>query len=283
MNAIGSGNQPRAYLVALTLVVCVLGAGAFAVPEWARGLGLAAGAVSLAAAVLAWKTGRGAAVPAERGDFSDAEQLSARLITVQEEERTRLSRELHDGVGQTITALKMELARLATPAAEGDAVRLERARAHADEALRTIRNASLLLRPTLLDDLGLDAALEWHAQDFRQRTGIQCELRYSLPDAQALPEAVRTCVYRTVQEALNNCEKHANAGHIRVDISADERGLRVSIADNGWGIQDATKSPRLGILGMRERASMLGGNLTVESNTGQGTRVTLFVPATALQ
>jgi signal transduction histidine kinase len=209
--------------------------------------------------------------------------LSARLITVQEEERKRLSRELHDGIGQIITAMKMELSRI-EPASEADTERLNRARAYADEALTTVRNISRLLRPTLLDDLGLEAALEWHAGEFVRRTGIRCKLEYNVPENSAWPEQVNTCIYRVIQEALNNCEKYAKATEVIVRLILSNTGLRVAIADNGQGMPPPEAlTANLGILGMRERASMLGGDLQVESEDGRGTTVVLTVPATDLK
>jgi signal transduction histidine kinase len=216
---------------------------------------------------------RPAPAPSAENDFS------ARLITVQEEERKRLSRELHDGVGQIITALKMELSRVKGAADESDAVRLQRARAHADEALATIRNVSRLLRPTLLDDLGLEAALQWHVEDFGRRTGIHSELFYQLPSVGSLSDAVNTCVYRTVQEALNNCEKHSAARQVTVTVSDQPDGMWISVSDDGRGLRSGLGSQdQYGIRGMRERAHILGGKLQVESEVGKGTTVILNLP-----
>jgi signal transduction histidine kinase len=224
------------------------------------------------AAVLAvWAIWMSVPAPASTEDFA------ARLITVQEEERKRLSRELHDGVGQVITALKMELSRV--EGSSEDQIRLDRARSHADEALRSIRTVSRMLRPTLLDDLGLEAALQWHLEDFGRRTGIRAELSFELPVEDVLAETVNTCIYRTVQESLNNCEKHSGATLVRVTVSQENHGLVVSIADNGKGMKSASAAQDgNGIRGMRERAHILGGQLRVESNEGKGTTVNLNLP-----
>jgi signal transduction histidine kinase len=216
-----------------------------------------------------------------RGGLEGREEstFAARLITVQEEERKRLSRELHDGVGQIITALKMELSRVRGAADGSDAIRLERARSHADEALTTIRSVSRLLRPTLLDDLGLEAALQWQVEDFGRRTGIQSELFYQLPVADSLPDEVNTCVYRTVQEALNNCEKHSESTMVTVTVADTGPGFWVSVADNGRGLTpDMVGKDQHGIRGMRERAHILGGELQLESETGKGATVVLILP-----
>jgi len=238
----------------------------------ARWAGIASVGFALAVAWVAWRD-RGEATPVSRGD------LSAQLITVQEEERKRLSRELHDGVGQIITALKMELSRVRGAGDDADKLRLDRARSHADEALNTIRNVSRLLRPTLLDDLGLEAALEWHVEDFNRRTGMRCALSFQLPAEALQSEAVNTCIYRTVQESLNNCEKHSGASEVRVTLVEDSTDLRVTILDNGQGFAETySGKDHFGILGMRERAHMLGGDLQVESVIGQDTKVTLNLP-----
>jgi signal transduction histidine kinase len=207
---------------------------------------------------------------------STSDELSAHLLTIQEEERKKLSRDLHDGVGQTITALKMELARLRV-ADDRHADRLDRARALADATLRTIRDISLLLRPTALDDLGLEAALQWHAADFSRRTSVKCELSCSFADERSIPESVRTCVYRIIQEALNNCEKHAHASKVNIEVHQSSEGIAVVVTDDGRGIPpDSTTG--LGILGMRERATMLGGHLELSSEAGTGTKVSLLLP-----
>lgn len=240
-------------------------------PWIAAGSSLAILVISIAA----WNTRRPKNAPGtdQQGAPGD---LSAHLLTIQEEERKNLSRDLHDGVGQMVTALKMELARLKV-ASDGDAGRLVRARALADETLRTIRNISLLLRPTALDDLGLEAALQWHAEDFSRRTSVRCEVRWMLPDDQSIPEAVKTCIYRVVQEALNNCEKHAGANRVVIEVGQNSKGIAVSVTDDGRGIA-SDFSDGLGILGMKERAGMLGGQLRVASEGGRGTTVSLLLP-----
>jgi signal transduction histidine kinase len=228
---------------------------------------------------------RFAARAAHRGSFAPddrngpmADQISARLLTVQEEERKNLSRDLHDGIGQIVTALKMELARVKI-ADEDDAERLGRARAMTDEMLSTIRNISRLLRPTALDDLGLEAALLWHVEDFSRRSSIACELNCSLPQDQFLSEPLKTCVFRVVQEALNNCEKHASPRKVVVNLEQDDDTIRARISDDGVGFQHPVSEIRgLGLVGMWERAAMLGGGVEVESKPGKGTVVTLTLP-----
>lgn len=218
----------------------------------------------------------------------DLEQLSARLLEIQEDERRRIARELHDEIGQTLTALRIEISR-AQAAVKGGSLaakdRLEEARALAEKTLKTVRDISLLLRPALLDDLGLAAALQWQAEDFSRRSGIACQYsEEGLEDA--LPDAHNTCVYRVVQEALNNCEKHSGASEVRLSLWRKEGELGVEVQDNGRGFPlDGQGNPvgaaGLGILGMRERAAVLGGSLEVQAAPARGTRVRLLLPLPA--
>lgn len=278
-----AGNQRRAWacIGVLSTLAGIAGCYGFAASEAGRTAGLLAAGFSFLTAILVLVVLRNntneQGLPIPSGESGTT--LSSRLLTIQEEERKNLSRELHDGVGQTITALKMELSRLQPADEENNARRLERAQALAAEALQTIRDVSLLLRPTALDDLGLEAALQGHIENFSRRTSIPARLTCSLRDDRSLPEAVKTCVYRTVQEALNNCEKHACASHVVVEVGQDSRGVVVSIADDGRGVQDRESATSgLGILGMRERAAMLGGRFDFQSEAGKGTKVTLAAP-----
>jgi signal transduction histidine kinase len=217
---------------------------------------------------------------------AELQQLSARLLEIQEDERKRLSRELHDEIGQTLTALRIEISHaqaLLRDGPTGPQERLERARELAERTVRTVRDISLLLRPSLLDDLGLGPALQGLAEDFSRRTGIACDVTETqLQDD--LPETVKTCVYRVVQEALNNIQKHAAARRVAIDVKAGQAALVVSVADDGRGCdlsgRAADRSGRLGILGMRERATALGGTLAFNSSPGAGTRLVLTIPVT---
>ncbi|MEO8130365.1 MAG: sensor histidine kinase [Bryobacteraceae bacterium] len=220
----------------------------------------------------------------------DLERLSARLMEIQEEERTRLSRELHDEIVQTLAVLKIEITQAQNiPATKLPEIRehLARARDLAERTLRTVRNITLLLRPSLLDDLGLGPALQWQGEDFRRRTGVTCELTETgLQDD--LPDAVKTCVYRVTQEALHNCEKHASATKVCVDVVQTAHQLTVEVQDDGIGFQQTPDPPgqnlaklHFGVLGMRERAAGLGGKLTMESAPGKGTTVLLEIPLAA--
>ncbi|MEX2262845.1 MAG: sensor histidine kinase [Bryobacteraceae bacterium] len=219
----------------------------------------------------------------------DLQRLSARLLEIQEDERKRLSRELHDEIGQTLTALRIEISHAqalwnsGSPSARD---RLERARALTERTLRTIRNISLLLRPPLLDDLGLVPALQSETEDFTRRTGLRCDFKEEgLEDA--LPDIVTTCVYRVVQEALHNCEKHARASRVSLSLRRSAQSLTVEVEDDGRGFvlkpeERSTQAGRLGILGMRERASILGGSIRFDSAPGTGTRLRMQIPLPAI-
>lgn len=178
----------------------------------------------------------------------------------------------------------MELIRLEPGPGIENAERLSRARELAAEVLDAIRDISSVLRPAVLDDLGLKPALEWHVQKFCQRTNIACTLICSLQEPDDLPDLVRICIYRVIQEALNNCEKHASASSIHVTIErADPLNmagdLSVTIADNGCGISnDGYSSGGLGLSNMRERVEMLNGTFAIESSEEHGTAILLTIP-----
>jgi signal transduction histidine kinase len=211
------------------------------------------------------------------------EQLSARLMDIQEEERTRLSRELHDEVVQNLAVLKIEVNR-AAGAVPSDMPELKRslgeAKTLAESTMRSVRDISMLLRPSLLDDLGLEPALQAQSEEFARRTGTRCELdSRGLTDD--LPSTVKTCAYRVVQEALRNCEKHSHATCVTVRVVQERERLTMEITDNGVGFAPdyGRRSPfHLGVIGMRERAAALGGTLITNSSPNHGTVVRLEIP-----
>jgi signal transduction histidine kinase len=214
----------------------------------------------------------------------ELQHLSARLLEIQENERKRLSRELHDEIGQTLTALRIEISHAhALVSHNGPAARerLERARDLAERTVRTVRDISLLLRPSLLDDLGLSPALQSLAEEFTRRTNTPCEL-HEEGVRETLPDVVKTCVYRVVQEALNNVQKHAAARSVRIHVQQAATELTVQVVDDGRGWvatgSEGVRAGKLGILGMRERASILGGSLVFQSTPGVGSTIELRVP-----
>jgi len=205
-------------------------------------------------------------------------RLSARLVAAQEDERRKLSRELHDEVGQAMSALLVELGSLASmiPPGSGEAQsQLQRVRRLAEANVGVVRNMSLLLRPSMLDDLGLAPALEWQARETARRTGMK--VRVDAEEASdEMPDEYRTCIYRVVQEALHNSARHSKAAHVRVSVRRDQRQVRVTIADDGTGFHARQKG--MGILGMEERVRNLGGDFHIQSAPGSGTEISISLP-----
>ena len=207
------------------------------------------------------------------------EQLSARLVDAQETERRTISRELHDQVGQTLNALLVDAANLAKRIQTDDAVSLrylDNIRTFADSSVNSIRDIALLLRPSMLDDLGLIPALEWQAREVSRRSGIKVTVAAeNVPDA--LPDELRTCVYRVVQEALHNMARHSGANSAVVTVRQDDGSLSLSVEDDGRGF-DPERTRGLGTLGMEERVRQLGGRLEVQSAPGKGTALSVTLP-----
>ena len=213
-------------------------------------------------------------------------RLARAVWRVQEEERRRLARELHDGIGQTLTALKNHLGRMqatsagASPSpAQAD---LDQALEIATQALADTRELSRLLRPAVLDDLGLEPALRWLARSVGERMGLAVELRAQGLDERLDPE-LETLVFRVVQEALTNVVKHAGTAAAVVEVERAPGRLRVSISDAGRGFDaDAALGgdgdAGVGLRAIRDRAELFSGNVRVDSRSGQGTKITVSVP-----
>jgi signal transduction histidine kinase len=208
-------------------------------------------------------------------------QLSQRLVATQEEERRNLSRELHDHVGQVLTALRMELGRIERSRSPADS-RLGAAIAESkqlvDKMFRTVRDLALGLRPSMLDDFGLRAALEWHVRDVTRRFGVDVQLNIQ-GSVDALPDRYQTCVYRVIQEALTNCVRHAKAHSVTVDVTGHDDELDISVSDDGVGFDAARRRDGLGLRGIEERVKELGGVMIVTSAAGCGTTIAMHVPA----
>jgi signal transduction histidine kinase len=210
------------------------------------------------------------------------QHLSTRLIGAQEEERRTIARDLHDEVGQALTAVQVELSVAARRLkADGQhAGLLDDAESIARGALQTVRDISQLLHPALLDDLGLSAAIEWQARSFETRHGIRVDIEQE-GMSKRMPREVELATYRIVQEALTNVAKHARAASCRVTLHRHEADLEITIEDDGRGfdptdMDDAQRG--LGLAGMRERAALLSGRVALESNRGVGTRVNVRLP-----
>src|SRR5438093_6025292 len=207
-------------------------------------------------------------------------RLSQRLVQAQEFERTALSRELHDEVGQTMTALGIELRNLETLRhCNGDAFekRMEDAKRLNTDAMRAIRDLAMGLRPSMLDDLGLEAALQWQGREFSRHTGVPATVQVNSA-LDELPESQRTCIYRVVQEALTNCARHAKARNVLVSVSKERNGIAVLVRDDGIGFSPSLRGG-LGLLGIQERVQALDGKLHIASAVGKGTTVKVEIPA----
>jgi signal transduction histidine kinase len=210
--------------------------------------------------------------------------LSQQLVATQEEERKKLSRELHDHVGQVLTALRMELGaldRLRQPSDAALARGVAESRQLVDNMVRTVRDLALGLRPSMLDDFGLQPALEWHVRDFTRRYAIPVQLDVT-GDLTPLPDQYRTCVYRVVQEALTNCVRHASARSIRVTVAGGDERLDVTVSDDGTGIPPERKGTGLGLRGIEERVRELGGTLEIRSVRNAGTSLNIRLPLVRL-
>jgi PAS domain S-box-containing protein len=212
--------------------------------------------------------------------FHELQALNARLQSVREEERTRLSRELHDQLGQSLTAIRYDLASLkTTPGKDQQWLRIDAISGLIDTTMYSVRRISAELRPGILDDLGLLAAAEWAAEEFQERTGIHC--RVSLPRHAPPIESCRsTAVFRILQESLTNITRHAGATQVEINLSIEAFNLVLEIRDNGRGIapEQAASPTSLGILGMRERALLLGGDFFIGA-AGGGTIIRVRMPA----
>jgi PAS domain S-box-containing protein len=221
-----------------------------------------------------------------RRSRQELRDLAARLQTVREEERTRIARELHDELGQALTGLKMDLAwvrgRLSRTQADL-AERLQTLMTRVDGTVDAVRRLATELRPGVLDLLGLVAAIEWQAQEFGRRTGIETDLDLH-SDHSAVDDVRATTVFRILQEALTNVARHAHASRTRISFSQTRERLQLEVADNGRGITPDELAGRrsLGLVGIRERAIGCGGELAIEGRPGQGTMVRVLIPCGAV-
>jgi signal transduction histidine kinase len=218
-----------------------------------------------------------------RASRTELRRLSRELLEIAERERKRLSREVHDQIGQALTGLKMDLTttrrRLERSDVEGAQASLSSAIELVDDTVRMARRIALDLRPSLLDDFGLAAAVEWQLEDFGQRSGIRHQLATDV-DESAISPAVATAAYRILNEALTNIARHAAASAVDVRLATDGSHLTLVVRDDGRGITKEEQSGphALGLLGIRERARQLGGRVTVVGEHGRGTVLTLVLP-----
>jgi PAS domain S-box-containing protein len=234
-----------------------------------------------------------ARIAIERRQLEDQlRDLSAHVENVREDERTGIAREIHDELGQSLTALKMDIAwigrRSTSDAGLGREALLEKLTGMSkmtDEIIDQVRRISAALRPGVLDDLGLVAAIEWQAAEFEARTGTSCAVRYDEDETQLmLDRDASTQVFRIFQEALTNVTRHAKASHVSVRLGTHGDSFVLEVRDDGLGIAlDAANGRKsLGLLGVRERARRLGGSVSVERGVPTGTIVSLKVPLARL-
>jgi signal transduction histidine kinase len=254
------------------------------------GLALAASlGIALLAIVYAGRLEKGLRRQSARDlqNAADLQRLSGKLINAQEEERRNIARELHDEIGQVLTAIKVELAVAdqAITTAGGPVHALKDVRSMTDGAIHTVRDLSHLLHPALLDDLGLRAAVDWYLRSFATRHGIRVDLLHEGMDERLTAET-EAAAYRIIQEALTNVVRHAKAATCRVYLQRLANTVLVTIEDDGVGfvLSDGSRHVArqgLGLIGIRERVSQLRGTLRVESAPGKGTRLTIELPARA--
>jgi len=215
-------------------------------------------------------------------------ELSARLLQLQDDERRRIARELHDSVGQMLAALGMNLAVVGTEIERLTKITstVNDSAALVQELSREVRTISHLLHPPLLDEAGLASALRWYVEGFAQRSKIEVDLEFPV-DFGRLPRESETAIFRTVQECLTNIHRHSESPTATIRIAASDNHVRVEVEDRGKGIppekqseMTSTGTPGVGIRGMRERLRQLGGSLDIHSN-GKGTLIVAQLPVTA--
>jgi signal transduction histidine kinase len=222
------------------------------------------------------------AVEQLRQSHEQLRALSVYLQHVREEERIRISRAVHDELGQALTGLKIDLSWLAHRLPKNLTQVLNKAKdmsAHIDETIQTVRRISTELRPGILDHLGLVAAIEWQANELQTRTGIHCNVSSSLDHA-VLDEDLNTVFFRIFQETLTNVVRHAQATRVDVDLREEDNRLILEVKDNGKGItrEQISNVKSIGLLGMKERASLLGGEVNITGVPRKGTRVVVSIP-----
>jgi signal transduction histidine kinase len=208
--------------------------------------------------------------------------LADHLQSVREEERTTIAREVHDDLGQTLTALKMDISWLGKKLPKDQETLLEKTKAMrklTDMTIKTVKRISTELRPGLLDDLGLVAAIEWQAEEFQNRTGIRCELAVD-PEEIILDRDRSTAIFRIFQETLTNVARHAKATRVTASLKEKDDKLELRVRDNGSGItkEQISDSKSFGLMGIRERVHPWGGEMKISGRPGKGTTVVVSIP-----
>jgi signal transduction histidine kinase len=210
----------------------------------------------------------------------ELKRLSAYLQRVREDERKYIAREVHDQLGQLATALKIDIDWLNIRLPEVEQLarkRIEHAMHTIEVLIFSVRKIASSLRPSVLDDFGLNAALKWHCTEFQNLNGIACKFDPRLDDTE-LPVFIKTELFRVAQESLTNVMRHANATEVLVTTEEDERHYFLTIMDNGQGFDIREGKNTLGLVGLRERVSSMNGHLDINSNPGKGTVILVKVP-----
>jgi PAS domain S-box-containing protein len=217
-----------------------------------------------------------------KDSYEQLRNLSEHLQSIREEERTNIAREIHDELGQALTALKIDISMIGNklypdhkPLVEKTASMMERI----DDTIQTVKKICTELRPTVLDHFGLSAAIEWQAEDFQKRTGINCEVSFH-PEDIVLDQDISIVLFRIFQEALTNIMRHADATEVKASLKAKDGMITLEVIDNGKGIteEEITNSNSFGLLGIRERVNFLGGNVTISGISNKGTAIKVNIP-----
>jgi len=208
--------------------------------------------------------------------------LSAYLQAAREEERKTIAREIHDELGQALTTIKLDLSLLQEEVlhdASAATIRIRSMKERVDETIHTVKSIITKLRPGLLDDLGLTAAIEWQANDFQNRTGIVCDVSFS-PEEMNIGQEISTDIFRIFQETLTNITRHSGATHVDVLLNIKGLFLELQVQDNGRGITpDEINDPKsFGLIGIRERVQYWHGRVDIEGKAGRGTNLTIQFP-----
>ncbi len=208
--------------------------------------------------------------------------LSIYLQSVREKESTRIAREIHDELGQSLTAIQMDLAWLLGRLPSGDlplAAKVQQMRRLVDTTVDSVHRISTELRPILLDDLGLTAAIEWQVQEFQERTGVRCKASLNITDS-LVEKDLATAIFRVLQEALTNVARHAEATAVHVALKQKGGELRLDVSDNGKGItaEQIEQANAFGIIGIRERVNLWGGNVSIAGKPQKGTTIKVRIP-----
>ncbi len=203
------------------------------------------------------------------------------MHSAREEERMRISREIHDELGQALTALKMDISWLNAKYADSGSLAEKTGSMLSliDSTIKTVKRLCTELRPSVLDDLGLPAAIEWQAEEFQRHSGIACHIALD-PENMVLDRERSTAVFRVFQEALTNVMRHAGATEIRIELTAGNGKVSLTVQDNGRGIreEELSKPQSFGIIGMRERVRVFGGEVRISGTNDKGTSVTVSIP-----